>query len=72
MPIYSYQCQKCAHIEEAWNKSVHTRDECPIPFCKNCGNTEKMLRPGVEKSNFSFKDGGHNGQYNKYGPRKGN
>jgi predicted nucleic acid-binding Zn ribbon protein len=43
--------------------------DVPPDFCENCGSKD-MKRP-IAAPNFSFKDGGHKGEYSKYGPRKG-
>lgn len=71
MPTYTYQCQKatCAHMQDKLNK-IAERDTHPPEFCDKCGNTE-LKRPGspLPGASFSFKDGGHNGEYTKTGPR---
>ncbi len=71
MPIYSYQCQKptCANIQEGIQKYAD-RETSPIEFCDKCGSTEPMLWVGrIETGHFTFKDGGHKGEYTKTGPR---
>ena len=71
MPTYTYQCQResCGHMVDKMNK-ISERDTHPPEFCEKCGN-EEMRRPDVPQSGagFTFKDGGHKGEYTKYGPR---
>lgn len=71
MPTYTYQCQSetCGHLQDKMNK-ISERDEKPPEFCEKCGKTE-LKRPEVPQGGigFTFKDGGHNGEYTKTGPR---
>jgi len=68
MPTYTYQCQSCAAMLDVFRKIVDM-DLAP-DRCEACGK-EQMSRIMTAPAGF-FRDGGHNGEYNKTGPRKGN
>jgi len=40
MPIYEYECEKCGHVEEAWQKI----SDPPLAECPQChGHLKKLM-----------------------------
>lgn len=54
MPVYFYECENCAHINEEWASMSEFKDLKPP--CKECaGPTHNVFRPSV--CQVAFKDG---------------
>jgi len=51
MPIYEYQCMKCGHITEAWQKF----SDPPLGECELCHGKVKKL---ISQSTFHLKGTG--------------
>lgn len=51
MPIYEYECTKCGHISEAWQKI----SDPPLRCCEVCNGSMKKL---VSQSTFHLKGSG--------------
>lgn len=67
MPTYTFQCQSCGEMKDVW-RHMNDRDKAP-ERCERCGKPE--MQRMFTAVGFSFTDGGHKGEYTKYGPRKG-
>ncbi|WP_018125132.1 FmdB family zinc ribbon protein [Desulfovibrio oxyclinae] len=62
MPIYEYQCEKCAHVFEEWQSGFDELDqECP-----ECGAAGKRL---ISNTSFILKGSGW--YVTEYGGKKG-
>ena len=51
MPIYEYQCKKCGHQTELWQKF----SDPPLARCERCNGKMKKL---ISQSTFHLKGGG--------------
>jgi len=51
MPIYEYQCMKCGHVREAWQKF----SDPPLTECELCHGKMKKL---ISQSTFHLKGTG--------------
>jgi len=51
MPIYEYQCQKCGHEFEEWQKF----SDAPVDKCRRCGGKASRL---ISQSSFILKGSG--------------
>ena len=51
MPIYEYECEKCGHLTEAWQKF----SDPPLEKCDRCGGKVKKL---ISQSTFHLKGTG--------------
>lgn len=51
MPIYEYECVKCGHQTEAWQKF----SDPPLEKCDLCGGKMRKL---ISQSSFHLKGGG--------------
>lgn len=51
MPIYEYECKKCGHLTEAWQKFT----EPPLSECEMCHG---KLRKIISQSSFHLKGTG--------------
>ena len=51
MPVYEYQCSRCGHIEEAFQKI----SESPLEICPRCNGKLKKI---ISQSTFHLKGSG--------------
>lgn len=51
MPVYEYQCSKCGHIEEVFQKI----SESPLEVCPRCNGKLKKI---ISQSTFHLKGSG--------------
>ena len=70
MPIYEYQCTKCGHVTEAWQKF----SDPPLTECELChGRMRKLISQstfhlkgtGWYVTDYASKSGGNQGQTHK-------
>lgn len=51
MPIYEYECRKCGHVKEVWQKF----SEAPLARCESCNG---KLRKLISQNSFHLKGTG--------------
>lgn len=70
MPIYEYECTKCGHLKEAWQKF----SEAPLTECEMChGKLRKLIShssfhlkgTGWYVTDYASKSGGNEGEKTK-------
>jgi len=62
MPIYEYECTKCGHVTEVWQKF----SDPPLEKCEACGGEVRKL---ISQSTFHLKGSGW--YVTDYGSRSG-